>query len=35
MLDISRDKVYSLATAKLIVDILARFKYNQLQLYLF
>lgn len=34
MLDISRDKVYKLETVKLIVDMLASFKYNQLQLYL-
>eukprot|EP00026_Physarum_polycephalum_P004597 Phypoly_transcript_04619.p1 GENE.Phypoly_transcript_04619~~Phypoly_transcript_04619.p1 ORF type:complete len:668 (+),score=98.58 Phypoly_transcript_04619:66-2006(+) len=34
MLDISRDKVYTLETAKQIVDLLAHFKYNQLQLYM-
>ena len=33
MLDISRDRVPTMETLKLIVDILARYRYNQLQLY--
>ena len=33
MLDISRDKVPTLGTLKQLVDILARFDYNQFQLY--
>lgn len=33
MLDVSRDKVPTMATLKKIVDLLARFKYNQFQLY--
>ncbi len=33
MLDISRDKVPTMGTLKLIVDILAKFGYNQFQLY--
>lgn len=33
MLDISRDKVPTLGTLKLLVEILAKFNYNQLQLY--
>ena len=33
MLDISRDKVPTMGTLKQLVDILARFDYNQFQLY--
>ena len=33
MLDISRDKVPTMGTLKLLVDLLAKFDYNQLQLY--
>lgn len=33
MLDISRDRVPTLSTLRLVVDILARYRYNQLQLY--
>ena len=33
MLDVSRDKVPTLATLKRIVDLLERFGYNQFQLY--
>ncbi len=33
LLDISRDKVPTMGTLKLIVDLLAKFDYNQLQLY--
>ena len=33
MLDISRDKVPTMGTLRLIVDLLAKFDYNQLQLY--
>jgi hypothetical protein len=33
MLDISRDKVPTMGTLKLLVDLLARFDYNQFQLY--
>ena len=33
MLDISRDKVPTMGTLRLIVDLLAKFEYNQLQLY--
>ena len=33
MLDISRDRVPTMRTLRLIVDILARYRYNQLQLY--
>ena len=33
MLDISRDRVPTLRTLRLIVDILARYRYNQFQLY--
>jgi hypothetical protein len=33
MLDISRDKVPTMGTLRLLVDILAKFDYNQLQLY--
>lgn len=33
MLDVSRDKVPTMATLKLLADLLARFNYNQLQLY--
>ena len=33
MLDISRDRVPTMRTLRLIVDILARYQYNQLQLY--
>lgn len=33
MLDISRDRVPTVRTLRLIVDILARFRYNQFQLY--
>ena len=33
MLDVSRDKVPTMGTLRLIVDLLARFDYNQLQLY--
>ena len=32
MLDISRDRVPTLRTLRLIVDILARYRYNQFQL---
>ena len=34
MLDISRDKVPTMSTLRLIVELLARFGYNQLQLYI-
>lgn len=34
MMDISREKVPTLATLKQLVNLLARFKYNQLQLYI-
>ncbi len=34
MLDVSRDKVPTLGTLKLIVDLLAKFNYNQFQLYI-
>lgn len=34
MLDISRDRVPTMATLRLIVDLLARYRYNQLQLYM-
>lgn len=33
MLDVSRDKVPTMATLKLLVELLAKFNYNQLQLY--
>ncbi len=33
MLDISRDRVPTMRTLRLIVDLLARYRYNQLQLY--
>ncbi len=33
MLDISRDKVPTMGTLRLVVDLLAKFEYNQLQLY--
>ena len=33
MLDVSRDKVPTMGTLKLIVDLLAKFNYNQFQLY--
>ena len=33
MLDVSRDRVPTMRTLRLIVDILARYRYNQLQLY--
>ena len=33
MLDISRDKVPSMPTLRMLADLLARFRYNQLQLY--
>ena len=33
MLDISRDKVPTMGTLRLIVDLLAKFEYNQFQLY--
>ncbi len=33
MLDVSRDRVPTMATLRLIVDILARYRYNQFQLY--
>ena len=34
MLDISRDKVPTMSTLRLLVELLARFGYNQLQLYI-
>lgn len=33
MLDVSRDRVPTMATLRLIVDLLARYRYNQFQLY--
>ena len=33
MLDISRDRVPTMRTLRLVVDLLARYRYNQLQLY--
>ena len=34
MLDISRDKVPTMSTLRILVELLARFGYNQLQLYI-
>ncbi len=34
MLDISRDRIPTMRTLRLVVDILSRFRYNQLQLYM-